>query len=238
MCRYAWGAPAALFVNFSSLGLAPARPTHYIPNQDMREKVKRRRKLRPLKRMRQVELRFRSWGGKRKNAGRRRRGPQMVPHRTRPQFKRRFPLHVTLRIRRDVRAMRTQHCFKAMERAFWAGGNKYGLRLVHFAVMNDHIHMMVEAEGKESLSKGMHALNIRIARAVNRAQQRRGHVLADHYHANILRIPTQVRRARLYLLSNAAKHYDWVGPDPFAPIATLYEPQEWLQNTTLNPLRD
>jgi REP element-mobilizing transposase RayT len=203
----------------------------------MREKVKRRRKLRPLKKMRQVALRFRTWGGKRKHAGRRRRGPQMVPHRTRPQFKRRFPLHVTLRIRRDVGAMRTEHCFKAMERAFWAGGNKYGLRLVHFAVMNDHIHMMVEAEGKESLSKGMHALNIRIARAVNRTQQRRGHVLADHYHANILRSPTQVRRARVYLLSNAARHYDLAGPDPFAPMAALYEPQYWLLKNCLSRQR-
>jgi REP element-mobilizing transposase RayT len=203
----------------------------------MREKVKRRRKLRPLKKMRQVELRFRTWGGKRKNAGRKRRGPHMVPHRTRPQFRSRFPLHVTLRIRRDVRAMRTQHCFKAMERAFWAGGNKYGLRLVHFAVMNDHIHMMVEAEGKESLSKGMHALNIRIARAVNRAQHRRGHVLADHYHANILISPTQVKRARVYLLSNAARHYDLVGPDPFAPLVALYAPQKWLLRDCLSRQR-
>ena len=158
---------------------------------------------------------------------------QMVPHRTRPQFKSRFPLHVTLRIRRDVRAMRTQHCFKAMERAFWTGGNKYGLRLVHFAVMNDHIHMMVEAEGKESLSKAMHALNIRIARAVNRAQQRRGNVLADHYHADILRSPTHVVRVRTYLLTNAAKHYNLVGADPFAPVTALYEPQTWLLNNCL-----
>jgi REP element-mobilizing transposase RayT len=152
----------------------------------------------------------------------------MVSHRTRPQFQGRFPLHVTLRIRRDVKAMRTQHCFKSIERAFWAGGNRYGLRLVHFAVMNDHIHMMVEAEGKESLSKGMHALNIRVARAVNRVQQRRGNVLADHYHADVLRSPSHVARVRSYLLNNAAKHYALVGEDPFAPPMALYEPRTWL----------
>ena len=203
----------------------------------MREKVKRRRKLRPLKRMRQVELPLRTWGGKRDNAGRQRRGARMVSHRTRPEIHRRFPLHVTLRIRRDVRAMRTQHCFKSIERAFWAGGNKYGLRLVHFAVMNDHIHMMVEAEGKESLSKAMHALNIRIARAVNRAQQRRGSVLADHYHADILRSPTHVVRVRNYLLTNAAKHYELVGPDPFVSMTALYEPSTWLLKTCLGRQR-
>jgi REP element-mobilizing transposase RayT len=157
----------------------------------------------------------------------------MVSHGRRPEFQRRFPLHVTLRIRRDVRAMRTQPCLKALERAFWAGGNKYGLRLVHFAVMNDHIHMMVEAEGKESLSSGMHGLNIRIARAVNRVQQRRGNVLADHYHADILRSPTHVKRVRVYLLSNAAKHYAVAGLDPFSPAQAFYEPRTWLLNNCL-----
>jgi REP element-mobilizing transposase RayT len=191
-------------------------------------------RLRPPKKMRQVALAFRSWGGKRAGAGRKRRGAKMVSHRARPQFHRRFPLHVTLRIRWDVGVLRTQRCFKAIERAFWAGGNRYGLRLVQFAVMNDHIHMMVEAEGKASLSKGLHALNIRVARAVNRVQQRRGHVLADHYHADILRNPTQVKRVRHYLLSNAARHYDLMGPDPFAPANAMYKPQTWLLHNCLS----
>jgi REP element-mobilizing transposase RayT len=198
-----------------------------------RKKSTLRRRLRPLKKMRQIELRFRTWGGRRKNAGRKRCGPKMVSHRTRPDFHRRFPLHVTLRMRRDVKGMRTQQCFKAIEKAFWAGGNKFGLSLVHFAVMNDHIHMMVEAAGKESLSSGMHALNIRVARAVNRAQRRRGTVLADHYHADVLRTPSHVSKVRNYLLGNAAKHYGLMTPqpDPFTSIAALHKPQTWLLNT-------
>jgi hypothetical protein len=100
--------------------------------------------------------------------------------------------------------------------------------------MNDHIHMMLEAEGKESLSRGMHALNIRIARAVNRVQQRRGNVLADHYHADILRSPTHTKRVRVYLLNNAAKHYAVVGADPFSSVDPFYEPQTWLLNNCLS----
>jgi REP element-mobilizing transposase RayT len=180
--------------------------------------------------MRQLQLAKTSgWGGRRAGAGRKRRGASRVSHRARPQFARRFPLHVTLRIRRDVPSLRTRRCLHALTRAFYAGGGKFGIRLVHFAVMHDHLHMMMEAEGKESLSAGLHALNVRIARAVNRATgRRRGNVLADHYHARILRTPAEVGHARRYLATNAEKHYGIVGEDAFTPRAPVIPPETWL----------
>jgi REP element-mobilizing transposase RayT len=180
--------------------------------------------------MRQLELAKTSgWGGRRAGAGRKRRGASRVSHRQRPMFARRFPLHVTLRIRRDVPSLRTRTCLNALTRAFYAGGAKFGIRLVHFAIMRDHVHMLMEAEGKESLSAGLHALNIRIARAVNRAtRRRRGHVLADHYHARILRTPTEVRHARRYLATNAEHHYGARGDDAFTSVVPLIAPETWL----------
>lgn len=179
--------------------------------------------------MRQLKLAKTSgWGGRRAGAGRKRRGASRVSHRARPAFAGRFPLHVTLRIRRDVPSLRTRRCLGALERAFYAGGGKFGIRLVHFAVMHDHVHMLMEAAGKESLSAGLHALNVRIARAVNRVTRRRGHVLADHYHARILRTPTEVRHARRYLATNAERHYGVRGDDDFAPASPLMPPATWL----------
>jgi REP element-mobilizing transposase RayT len=180
--------------------------------------------------MRQLQLaKTAGWGGRRAGAGRKRRGASRVSHRARPEFARRFPLHVTLRIRRDVPSLRTRACLAALRRAFHAGGGKFGIRLVHFAIMKDHVHLMLEAEGKESLSAGMHGLNIRIARGVNRATgRRRGHVLADHYHARILRTPTEVRRVRRYLAANAEKHYGLRGEDDFVSGAPVMWPATWL----------
>jgi hypothetical protein len=107
----------------------------------------------------------------------------------------------------------------------WMGSAKeHGFRLVHYAVMGNHIHMLVEANGKESLSRGMQGLNIRIAKALNRVMGRHGRVLADHYNANVLRSPSQARHARAYLLRNAEKHYEWRGPDPFASTVPVREP--------------
>jgi hypothetical protein len=52
----------------------------------------------------------------------------------------------------------------------------------------------------------MQGLLVRIAKALNRAWERRGKVLSDRYHARILRSPSEVRHALVYVLQNARKH--------------------------------
>jgi putative transposase len=180
---------------------------------------------------RQLELRLRTWGGKRKGAGRPRkdglRGPG-VPHLPRPALAPRFPVHTTWRMRRGVWSLRTRRCFSALSRALLAGGDRFGFRLVHYAVMRDHIHLLVEAEDKRALSRGMKGLGVRIAKALNRVMQRRGNVVPDRYHARILRTPIEVRNVRTYLATNARHHYGVPGPDPFASVTALIAPKTWL----------
>src|SRR5678815_839051 len=142
--------------------------------------MKRRRK------MVQLELPERRWGGRRKGAGR----PKVkgvVLHRRRPKFPGRFPLHITLRIRREVGSLRSERRFAQIKTAFRHGCDQFGMRLVEFSVQSNHIHLIVEAENREALSRGMQALAIRLARAVNRASGRVGTVFADRYFARILK---------------------------------------------------
>jgi REP element-mobilizing transposase RayT len=186
---------------------------------------------RQLKRMRQVEMRFRTWGGKRAGAGRKAKvpGEPKQSHLARPQFARRFPQHVTIRMLPSVWNLRSRRCFGALQRAMWMGSaKKFGFRLVHYAVMGNHIHLLVEAKGKEALSRAMQGLNIRIAKALNRVMGRHGQVLSDHYNAKILSSPSQTLRARAYLLRNAEKHYGWRGLDPFASIGPMQPPATYF----------
>jgi putative transposase len=182
-----------------------------------------------MARTKQLGLRFRTWGGARVGAGRRPRdGKPLVSHSARPRFPASCPLHVTLRMRGGVWNLRSHRCFTALERAFFAGGDRFGLRLIHYSVQGNHIHLLAEAAGKEALSRGMHALGVRIARALNRVMQRTGAVLADHYHARVLRTPTEVRRVRAYLRDNARKHYGLAGNDRFASSTPLVAPRTWM----------
>jgi REP-associated tyrosine transposase len=104
-----------------------------------------------------------------------------------------------------------------------------GFRVVHFAIMGNHIHLLVEASDQVQLARGMQGLGVRIAVRMNRMMNNRsGRVVGDRYHARILRTPTAVRTARTYLLSNAFKHYGWTGPDPYTSVHPVTLPETWL----------
>ena len=70
----------------------------------------------------------------------------------------------------------------------------------------DHLHLVVEADDRTALSRGVQGLAVRIARALNRLMQRTGKVFADRFHDRVLRSPRQVRAALAYVLCNARKH--------------------------------
>jgi putative transposase len=179
--------------------------------------------------MRQTSFRFRSRGGRRGRSGRRPKGAYArLRHAKRPPLNARFPVHVTWRMRRGVWNLRTRRCFTALAHAFWGGANRFGFRLVHYSVQGNHVHLLVEAAHELSLSRAMNGLGTRIARRLNRVMQRRGKVLDDRYHGRILRTPTEVRRARTYLLQNAHKHYGHAGPDPYASIVAVVAPETFL----------
>ncbi len=58
---------------------------------------------------RQQQFKFRTWGGKRKGAGRKRHTHEL-PHVARPELHSRHPQHVTIPIRPDVISLlRAQH---------------------------------------------------------------------------------------------------------------------------------
>jgi hypothetical protein len=92
-------------------------------------------------------------------------------------------------------------------------------RIVHLTVQYDHLHLIVEAQDKASLSNGMRSVAIRIARSVNALVVRRGRFWADRWHGRALTSPRQVRTALVYVLANFRKHSRHaLGPgiDPFS----------------------
>ena len=69
---------------------------------------------------------------------------------------------------------------------------------------------------------------IRIAKRVNRVMGRRGKVLEERYHEHILKTPTEVRNARVYLSTNANRHLGVEGDDPYASKRPLVQPETFL----------
>ena len=156
--------------------------------------------------MKQLHLPCKGRGGWRPGAGRKKNPKSGVWHLTRPRLSGREPLHITLRIRDDVPNLRKEETFHEIQRAFLGGCHRFGMRLIDFSIQANHMHFIVEAANKLSLSRGMQGLLIRIARAVNRACHRKGNVFADRYHARVLRQPREVRNAVHYVRNNFNKH--------------------------------
>ena len=129
---------------------------------------------------------------------------------------------------RGVWNLRSRRGWTALAPALY-GSTRDGFRVVHFAILGNHVHLLVEADNRVRLARGMQGLGVRLAVRLNRMMNdRHGRVVGDRYHAHILRTPTEVRRARAYLLGNAARHYGTQSPDEFASVHPVTLPRTWL----------
>jgi REP element-mobilizing transposase RayT len=145
-------------------------------------------------------------------------------------------VHVTLRVTDRVWNLRSRRCFRVIEKCFVDARERSDLRIVEFAVLGNHMHLLAEAESDVALSRGMQGLTVRISRGLNSLMDRRGTVFADHYHARVLSSPSELVTAIGYRLGNAAHHYGVEGADGFCSPAldperrssVLSRPQTWL----------
>lgn len=171
---------------------------------------------------RQRAFAFRTWGGKRKGAGRKRmlRGSRRVAHRTRPRLDRRFPVHVTTRIRAEVPRLRSRKTCNIIRRAMFAIMDEPGVRICHFSVQRRHLHLLCEADEAAALARGMKRFKQRVANGINRQLDgRRGSIFVDRYYMEVLRTPRQTRNVLVYVIQNAKKHGESVPagrPDPYS----------------------
>jgi len=145
-------------------------------------------------------------------------------------------------VRDHIWNLRSRRCFSIIERAFAAARERFGMRLVHFSVQGNHIHLLIETTDGQALARGMQGLTIRIAKALNRVMGRHGPVFEDHYHSRVVRTPTEAARAVAYVLRNFAHHAKARGEevpddeaDPFSSAAgscadppPVCEPRTWL----------
>src|SRR5687768_5874641 len=195
----------------------------------------------------QMELGLKHWGGKRRGAGRKPNGAKSAAsHVARPQLKARHPVHVTMRVL-PICSLRSIH--RSVKQALFAGCGKQAkdagqqekkttFRLIHFAILSNHLHLIVEANDSAALSRGLKGLAIRIAWAVNRAMGRkRGKVFSDRYHSHMLETPSEVNRSLLYVMNNYRRHKAQAGeqlaPDFRDPNSTAIY---WKRPNLTNPL--
>ena len=150
------------------------------------------------------------------------KGPRAgSPHRGRPELAARYPVHVALRVHPEVGSLRRRHMYRALREATFALARRElhdavvgAFRVVHVSIQHNHVHLLVEADHKTALSRGMQSFQISAAKHINRAfsaqaglaRRRRGNVFPDRFHQEIITTPRQARHALSYVVNNWRKH--------------------------------
>jgi hypothetical protein len=170
-----------------------------------------------------------SWGGAREGAGRPASGPvPSEPHKTRPPLSPRHPVHVTARIARNARAgfradlspargssrpqLSRRQAYDVLRHALTLSLGRANFRIVHLALVRSRLELIVEADDKLALARGMQGFQVSAAKSLNRAARRRGTVFPDRYRMRILATRTDVRDAigRLPLRRTDAWPQTWL----------------------------
>jgi REP element-mobilizing transposase RayT len=198
----------------------------------------------------QVDLVFRTHGGKRRGAGRKPTGKRAAArHEPRPEHDPRHPVHVTIRIVGNVGALRRRDLYLAVREATIVTARREDFRIVHMSIQRDHVHLIIEADHKDALSKGVRGFSISAARQINKAitarggDRRTGKVIGDRFHARPLTSPRAVRNAIAYAMCNWRHHGEDRAPfartwnvDPFSSGATFSGWKELEDSPLLWPL--
>jgi REP element-mobilizing transposase RayT len=201
---------------------------------------------------------FKPRGGKRRGAGRPPKGARAgSPHKPRPFLHARYPVHVTLRVVSAVGNLRRRCVYEAVREATLTTARREDFRIVQLSIQRTHIHLLVEANDKLALARGMQGFQISAAKQLNAAisegkagPRRRGSVFPDRYHAEIITSPRQARHVLSYVMNNWRKHQedvrepmsgwtiDWFSSAAMFPGWAEYgdEPFLWRGPPTYDPL--
>jgi REP element-mobilizing transposase RayT len=156
---------------------------------------------------------------------------------------------VTTRIVGSAAGLRRKDTYLAIREATIVTARREDFRIVHMSIQRDHLHMIVEADSKAALSRGMRGFSISAARQINRAitarggDRRTGRVIGDRFHARPLTSPRAVRHTLAYVLSNWRKHGEDRAPfaqtwkvDPYSSGALFPGWQELESSPVFWPL--
>ena len=114
-----------------------------------------------------------------------------LPHVARPEHEGRHPVHVSMKRARLAPSLRSQRLLSLLV-AHFAAAVKRGIKVLHFSIQHDHLHLLIEGKDKKELARGLQLLFSRIAFAVNRVAHRHGSLFRERHHRRALTTPTEV----------------------------------------------
>lgn len=140
-----------------------------------------------------------------KKAGRPAIHDKGIRHTCRPHIRMKTPLHLTIKVRSNKADIQNKIILKALHRAIMRARIK-GLKVLHYALEYNHVHLLIEADNNKNLHKGMQAFGITIAKAINKFKRDKGAVYKHRYHFRQISSLRDFSNVLNYIFHNGIKH--------------------------------
>jgi hypothetical protein len=138
-----------------------------------------------------------------KNAGRKAIHDKGIRHIKREEIRRPMPLHLTIKlIKADIQ---NKIILKGLRHAIFRA-RLQGLRIIHYSLEHNHVHLYAECDNNITLGKAMKAFGVSFVKKVNSYFLRKGTCYKTRYHLRTLRSASEVKNVLNYILKNGMKH--------------------------------
>lgn len=140
-----------------------------------------------------------------KKAGRPPKNDPGIRHRGRETLLKTSSLHLTVKVDRNKADIKSKPILQILKRSILRA-RKQGLKVLHFTLEWDHVHLLIEADNNLELGKGMQAFGVTFAKGINKIKKNSGKVYKHRYHFRKINSGRELKRVMNYIFTNGEKH--------------------------------
>lgn len=140
-----------------------------------------------------------------------------MAHEKREQVRTHIPLHINFKYKLSVK---NKEGLKALHKAI-KNARSHGLKIIHFSLQHNHVHLIIVATNNRILTKGMRSLTITLSKTLDK-----GRIQLQRYHLHVLRTRKEAKNAFHYVLFNERKHTGKMTIDSYSSVRLLGSAKE------------
>ncbi len=161
----------------------------------------------------------------------------------RTHFSSKNPLHLVFRLREGLPNLRTRKGAQIVKNAI-LGAQACGLRVVHFSILSNHLHLIVESSSTKAFygamksfcsRMGIHVRRLGSANLIKKLDEQGLGIFRGRYYIEEIKTPRQMKHALKYVLLNPAKHFKKAPYLDMFSSSSLFENWQKLIGYELKP---
>ncbi len=128
-----------------------------------------------------------------------------IRHRKREVFSKPKSMHLTIKIEAIKGRIKNKSILKVLKRAILRARGR-GLRIVHFTLEYNHVHLLVESSNEKTLALGMMVFGVTFSKGINKYHATSGRVYRHRYHQRFIKTARDLKHVMNYIFTNGIKH--------------------------------